>query len=75
MLRMALGDIYVLCILARPPAAEAQGRPHSFIQKVLKAMGPAAGTEWHHLDGATLLRVYGKLSPSMNAQYTAAFGK
>jgi hypothetical protein len=46
-----------------------------YIQRVLKAMGPAAGTEWHHLDGATLLRVNGKLSPSVNDQYTAAFGK
>jgi hypothetical protein len=46
-----------------------------YIQKVLKAMGPVAGTEWHHLDGATLLRVNGKLKPSVNAQYTAAFGK
>jgi hypothetical protein len=38
-------------------------------------MGPAFGTEWHHLDGATLLRVSGQLSPSVNDQYTAAFGK
>lgn len=46
-----------------------------YIQRVLKAMGPAAGTEWHHLDGATLLRVSGQLSPSVNDQYTATFGK
>ena len=38
-------------------------------------VGPAFGTEWHHLDGATLLRVSGKLNPSVNDQYTAAFGK
>ncbi|SKB33836.1 hypothetical protein SAMN05660473_00180 [Arthrobacter sp. 49Tsu3.1M3] len=55
-------------------AEDAKARSE-YIQKVLKAMGPAAGTEWHHLDGATLLRVNGKLSPSVNAQYTAAFGK
>src|SRR6478736_395988 len=49
-------------------AEDAKARSE-YIQKVLKAMGPAAGTEWHHLDGATLLRVNGKLSPSVNAQY------
>ena len=46
-----------------------------YILGVLKEMGPAFGTEWHHLDGATLLRVSGQLSPSVNDQYTAAFGK
>ena len=46
-----------------------------YILGVLKEMGPAFGTEWHHLDGATLLRVSGQLSPSVNDQYAAAFGK
>lgn len=45
------------------------------IQGVLKKIGPIAGTEWHHLQGSTLLRVNGKLSPSVNDQYTAAFGR
>ncbi|MCB5292354.1 hypothetical protein [Arthrobacter sp. SO3] len=62
----------VVEVFATP--ADAQTRSE-YIQGVLKTMGPAAGTEWHHLDGATLLRVSGKLNPSVNDQYTAAFGK
>lgn len=45
-----------------------------YILGVLKEMGPAFGTEWHHVKGTTLLRVSGKLSPSVNAEYKAAFG-
>lgn len=59
-------------VFATPEDAKARSE---YILGVLKKMGPAFGTEWHHLDGATLLRVSGKLSPSVNAQYTAAFGK
>jgi hypothetical protein len=41
---------------------------------VLKQRGPTFGTKWHHLQGTTLLRVSGKLNPSVNDQCTAAFG-
>jgi hypothetical protein len=54
--------------------ADAQTRS-DYIQGVLKKMGPIAGTEWHHLQGSTLLRVGGKLNPSVIDPYTAAFGK
>ncbi|WP_307103290.1 hypothetical protein [Arthrobacter globiformis] len=54
-------------------AADAKTRSE-YILGVLKEMGPAFGTEWHHLKGTTLLRVSGKLSPSVNTQYKAAFG-
>src|SRR5438128_546983 len=55
------------------PAADLQARSE-YIQGVLKKMGPAFGTEWHHVKGTTLLRVSGKPIPSVNDQYTAAFG-
>lgn len=54
-------------------AADAKSRSE-YIQGVLKKMGPAFGTEWHHLKGTLLLRVSGKLSPSVNKQYAAAYG-
>lgn len=54
-------------------AADAKTRSE-YILGVLKEMGPAFGTEWHHVKGTALLRVSGKLSPSVNAQYKAAFG-
>ncbi|MBT8163190.1 MULTISPECIES: hypothetical protein [Arthrobacter] len=53
--------------------ADAQARSEC-IQGVLKKAGPAFGTEWHHLKGKILLRVSGKLNPSTNDEYTAAFG-
>ncbi|MFC9419912.1 hypothetical protein [Bacillus mobilis] len=56
-------------------ANEADAKARSeYILGVLKEMGPAYGTEWHHLKGAVLLRVSGKLTPTVNKQYTAAFG-
>lgn len=54
-------------------AADAKTRSE-YILGVLKEMGPAFGTEWHHVKGTALLRVSGKLSPSVNTQYKAAFG-
>jgi hypothetical protein len=54
-------------------AADAKTRSDCILS-VLKEMGPAFGTEWHHLKAAVPLRVSGKLSPSVNAQYKAAFG-
>ncbi|RAX44989.1 hypothetical protein DQ354_12870 [Arthrobacter sp. AQ5-06] len=54
-------------------AADLQTRSE-YIQGVLKKMGPAFGTEWHHVKGTTLLRISGKLNPSVNDQYGAAFG-
>lgn len=42
-------------------AEDAQDRSE-YIMGVLKELGPAFGTEWHHLDGTTLLRVSGQLS-------------
>ena len=62
----------VVEVFATPADASARSE---YILGLLKKMGPAFGTEWHHLDGATLLRVSGKLTPTVNDQYTAAFGK
>jgi hypothetical protein len=54
-------------------AADAQARSE-YILATLKKLGVAYGTEWHHLQGTTLLRVSGQLSPSVNGEFTAAFG-
>ncbi|WP_139346715.1 PGRS-family protein [Sinomonas mesophila] len=55
-------------------ATEADAAARSiYIQETLTRLGPAFGTEWHHLSGATLLRVSGKLAPSVNEQYKLAF--
>ena len=62
----------VIEVFATPADAKTRS---DYIQGALAKMGPAFGTEWHHLDGPTLLRVSGKLNPSVNDQYTAAFGK
>jgi hypothetical protein len=53
--------------------ADAKARSE-YILAVLKEMGPAYGTEWHHLKGTVLLRVSGILTPTVNKQYAAAFG-
>lgn len=54
---------------------EANAKARSaYILRVLKESGPVLGTEWHHMKGTALLRVSGQLSPSVNKQYTAAFG-
>ena len=53
-------------------AADAQARS-DYIQATLKSLGPAYGTEWHYVDGASLLRVSGTLPPSVNDQYAAAW--
>lgn len=56
-------------------ANEADAKARSeYILGVLKEMGPAYGTEWHHLKGTALLRVSGRLTPTVNKHYTAAFG-
>lgn len=54
-----------------PTEAEAKARSE-FIQKALKD-APALGTEYHTLSGTTLLRVTGKLKPSLAKEYAAAF--
>lgn len=53
-------------------AADAAARS-AYIQGALKKMGPVAGTEYHYLKDSALLRVSGKLPPSVAAQYQAAF--
>ena len=54
-----------------PTEAEARARS-DYIQQALKD-APALGTEYHHLDGPTLLRVSGHLPPTASRAYGAAF--
>lgn len=60
----------VVEVFAAP--ADAQARS-DYIQDTLKSLGPAFGTEWHYVNGASLLRVSGTLPPSVNEQYAAAW--
>jgi hypothetical protein len=52
-------------------AAAAKTRS-DYIQRSLAALGPVAGTEYHYLSGPALVRVLGKLPPSMAAEYETA---
>ena len=52
-------------------AADAQARS-DFILKTLKS-APALGTEYHTVNGAALLRVNGKVKPSVAQAYATAF--
>ncbi len=72
-----------LCDLAKPgadcgatveqwPDQEAAQRRADYIQKALASM-PALGTEWSVVKGNLLLRVTGKLPPSVEKTYEAAF--
>ena len=56
-----------------PTAAEAQARA-DYIQSILKSM-PALGTEYDTVVGAALLRVTGKIKPSVATLYAAAMAK
>jgi hypothetical protein len=51
--------------------ATAQARS-KYIQDTLAALGPVAGTEYHYLAGAALVRVTGELVPSVAAEYETA---
>ena len=53
-------------------AQDAQARS-TYIQDTLAELGPAFGTEWHHLHGTHLLRVSGTLVPSANDEYAAVW--
>ncbi|OFI39472.1 hypothetical protein BIU82_14200 [Arthrobacter sp. SW1] len=44
-----------------------------YIQKMLKEMGPVAGTEYHYFSGTAMLRVNGKLTPTQAKAYESAF--
>jgi len=54
-----------------PTTAEAKARSE-YLRKVLKA-APMLGTEYHTLNGTALLRVTGKIKPSVAKIYAAAF--
>jgi hypothetical protein len=56
-----------------PTAAEAQARA-DYIQGILKSM-PALGNEYDTVVGAALLRVSGKVKPSLATLYAAAMTK
>ncbi len=53
-----------------PNAAAAEERS-SYIQSIQKE-SPALGSEYHYLDGAVLVRVWGDLKPSEAAEYEMA---
>lgn len=56
------------------PDQEAAQRRADYIQKTYASM-PALGTEWTVVKGNLLLRVTGKLPPSVEKEYEAAFNK
>lgn len=60
----------VVEVFATPEDAQARS---TYIQETLTDLGPAFGTEWHHLQGTHLLRVSGNLVPSVNDEYAAAW--
>jgi hypothetical protein len=60
----------VVEVFATPEDAQARS---TYIQETLTDLGPAFGTEWHHLQGTHLLRVSGTLVPSVNDEYAAAW--
>lgn len=60
----------VVEVFATPEDAQARS---TYIQEMLTELGPAFGTEWHHLQGTHLLRVSGSLVPSVNDEYSAAW--
>lgn len=60
----------VVEVFATPQDAQARS---DYIQDTLAELGPAFGTEWHHLQGSHLLRVSGTLVPSVNDEYAAAW--
>jgi len=60
----------VIEVFASPTDAQARSE---YIQGLLTELGPAFGTEWHHLQGTHLLRVSGTLPPSVNDEYAAAW--
>ncbi|MCQ1947613.1 hypothetical protein [Arthrobacter sp. zg-Y1116] len=60
----------VVEVFATPEDAQTRS---AYIQETLASLGPAFGTEYHHLDGAVLLRVSGVLMPSQAIVYEQAF--
>lgn len=52
-------------------ASHAQARS-DYIQRMLKQLGPIAGTEYHYLSGLVLVRVTGDLPPSAAKDYETA---
>ena len=60
----------VIEVFATPEDAQVRA---DYIQETLRSMGPAFGTEYHHLDGTVLLRVSGVLMPSQAAVYEQVF--
>jgi hypothetical protein len=54
------------------PSVEAAQRRSDYIQTILKGT-PFLGTEYHSVKGEALLRVYGKLQPSVWKTYKSAF--
>lgn len=60
----------VIEVFATPQEAQARS---TYIQDTLADLGPAFGTEWHHMQGTHLLRVSGTLVPSANDEYAAAW--
>ncbi|WP_186814914.1 PGRS-family protein, partial [Cellulomonas terrae] len=60
----------VVEVFATPQEAQARS---TYIQETLAELGPAFGTEWHHLQGTHLLRVSGTLVPSANEEYAVAW--
>lgn len=54
----------------RPNAADAQQRSE-YIQSTLKA-APILGTEYHYVTGGALVRISGKVLPSLAKKYEQA---
>lgn len=66
-------ELGVTCgaVLETWPDADAAQERSDYILGILED-SPALGSEYHYLDGATLLRVTGELTPSEAADYEAA---
>jgi len=57
-----------------PDQASAKARS-TFIQDALRGANGVLGEEYHYQDGPVLLRVTGRLKPSVAKTYEAAFSK
>jgi hypothetical protein len=68
----AASTVSAVIIEVWPTAADAQARS-DYIQGIEKT-APMMGSEYDHISGSALLRVSGILPPSINAEYTAAWG-
>lgn len=72
--RVHCDDLGVECgaVVEQWPDDAAAEQRSAYIQGILEGT-PAFGTEYHYLDGAVLLRVWGDLNPTDAEEYEDAF--